>query len=200
MKADQSTADAAALLRRMGRLERFSKQRTLWKGLHSALSDAKPYRALKSILTYFRRFRAVSVTVRLIGWIFAVLQTGALVLLTTAILSVLIPLTLLLSVMALLAAIPDSRKSLKLLSGLENTRAYVFFSAGRFGTEAARRLAAEERITVFVMQPFRVTDLQKRRFFLNLRADGERFFYIRHHFYPKLRRKILKKSNTVLVF
>jgi hypothetical protein len=141
---------------------------------------------------------------RITGWLLTLLQTGALVLLTTLVFFILLPILLLGGLGTLLVALLDTRRRLRALrSALSGKRVFVFFSPlGDFGAQHVHALSQDEQTLVLAVSPhwFSPTYLGRSRFFVNARRDGDRIFVIRRYFFFAVRRSLLDPDQTVLVF
>lgn len=195
---------AAEQLARAARLRRMSLRRGFFQDARESLMQARPYRLWQSILADFRRFRMISLIVRLTAWVFTVVQTGALVLLTTAVFFVLLPLLGLALGVALLTALMDTRRSLRRMRRqLENRRVYVFFLAdGGFGEGNALCFSQRADAAVLVVSPLWVSPrgLGRRKPYLNVRQEGAHLYLVRRYFFLSLRKKLLRPGQTVLVY
>ena len=196
-------ATVSGLLRQMERMHGFTKRSGPWQDLRETVASARPYRLGMQALSYLRRLRTVSLLLRLIGWIFAFLQTGTLVILSTAILFVLLPL-LLLSLMGLLVfTLLDMGKSLKRLkSALDGKRVTVFFSLGRVARCTARELACDPKTAVMIVSPFWLSGAGTpcHRLFLNLYRDRDGILWVRRYCYLSLKRRLPETTELSLIF
>lgn len=195
---------AAEQLKRVLRLRQMSKCRSCIQDIREALLQARPYRLWLSVWTYIRRLRAISLLLRLIGWILTALQAGTLVLLTAAVLFAVLPVLAALAAGILLAALLDTRQSLRRIQKrLDSRYVYVFFgSGGQFGEGNIRELSKMQNTAVLVVSPFWISSkgLGKSRFYLNLRQESEHLYLIRRYFYFSLRKRVLKPTSTALVY
>ncbi len=184
-------------------LYRKSRLKSTFRDVLSSVRRARPYRFWQTCLSYFRRFRMISLIVRVVGYLFALLQTGTLVLLTTALFFVLLPLLLLSVGGMLLVAFLDMRKSGKKLKRLiGDKRVYVFFAAGRFGMAHAMELAQDDGTVCVAVSPYWISSEGQlnSRFYLNVRRESPNCFTVRRYFYFYIRKKILSPSGTVLIY
>ena len=185
-------------------MQTMSHRKGFLQDARETLFQARPYRLWQSILGYVRKFRMISFLLRLTGWILTILQTGALVLLTTAIFFVILPLLTAVLAGLMLTALLDTRHSLRAIRPrLSGKQVYVFFGeTGAFREAEARALANEENTAVLIVSPHWVISrgIGKRRFYVNVRQEGNQLFLIRRYFYFTLRKRVLKKENTVLVY
>ena len=181
-----------------------SERRSFFQDAKETLLHARPYRLWQSVITYFRHFRMISFLLRLVGWIVTFLQTGALVLLTTAILFVILPLIVAFAAGIVLTALLDTRNSLRRLrKQLSGRRVYVFFGIpGDFGVKSIREFAAGENTAVLVISPFWLSakGLNKRYYYVNIRRESKHLFLVRRYFFFPIRKKLLDPQNTVYVY
>lgn len=186
------------------RLRQMSKSRGFFQDARETLLQARPYRLWQSILAYIRRFRMISFLLRLIGWILTILQTGALVLLTTAVFFVILPVLAAFVAGVLLTALLDTRRSLRRMQKqLSDRRVYVFFGTeGPFGEGNVRELSERPDSAVLVVSPFWVSPkgLGKAGFYVNVRQESDHLYLIRRYFYFSLRKKVLKPADSALVY
>lgn len=199
----QNALTAETLLRIANENRKISKRNGAFGDLREALIRARPYRLWKQLLVYLRRIRMISILIRVVSVIFSVLQAGTLVILTTAVLFILLPILLLLLTLGTVAALVDRRRSLRILEReLTDKRVYVFFCIrGGFGEENARSLARSGDVAVLVVSPHWIspTAFGSRRPFVNLRREEESLFLIRRYFYFSVRKR-LDPSRLTLVF
>lgn len=203
-QTEKNTSPAPAdVLKEIVRTYRKSQRKSLLRDVWASVKEARPYRFWQRILTYVRRFRMISFVVRILGYLFAILQTGTLVLLTTALFFIILPILTAVAAVLLTMAFLDVRKSRKRMEReIGERRVYVFFNLGNFGAETAAALAkGEDRICLSV-SPYWLTAEGHRgnRFYLNVRREDEHFFLIRRYFFFHIRKKLLKSDRTVLVY
>ena len=86
--------------------------------LYRQVTSAPFYTQWKSFLAYVRRFRAVTYAVRIFTLIMGFLETGALVLLSTAFFLIILPIFLALMVGILITARIESGRTNKMLSSI----------------------------------------------------------------------------------
>ncbi len=178
-------------------------RRGVFQDLRETLTRARPYRLWKQMLVYLRRIRMISIALRVISFLFSILQTGALVLLTTAVFFILLPLLLLFFLLTAIAALLDRNRSIRLLEReLSKKRVYVFFGIqGDFGRQNAHALASCKENAVIVISPYWVSGkgFGRKAPFLNLRRDSPSLFFVRRYFYFSIRKR-LDPDRLVLIF
>ena len=180
-----------------------SRRSGFFRDVLTSVRQAKPFRFWKRLIAYFRRLRMISFLFRVIGAAFAFLQTGTLVLLTTALLFVLLPLFLVVSVGILSVSFLGMRKSRKQLEHvIADGRVYVFFALGEFGSSAAVELSQTSDLVCLAVSPHWISPetAYSNRFYLNIRYETQRFYTVRRYFYFYLRKKLLKPQKTTLIY
>lgn len=205
MASDDTAKQARAQLASADRKRRFSSRHSALSDIFKTVTETSPYRLWKEFLAAFRRFRTVTVLLRLSGWILAALQTGTLLILSTAVFFVLLPLVGVLSVLLFLIAFLDRRRSKKRLQAelADSREVCVFFSTGKVTACTARELAAEKERVVLIVSPFwfsgRGTDGARACYYANLRMESERIFLIRRYFFFSARR-MLGDRRVALIY
>ena len=182
---------------------RKSQQKSILGDALTTLREARPWRIWQRILSYFRRARAISFFFRAIGWILTILRTGTLLILTTVLFFILLPILLSAAVGFLLAAFLDMKKSLsKLQKAIGERRVWVFFSVGRFGYASAAQVAKEKNRLCLIVSPhwIRARGNGSRKFYLNLREESENCYLVRRYFYIRLKKKLLRSDNLALIY
>ena len=193
----------AEILQKTLDVYRKSQQKSILGDALTTLREARPWRIWQRILSYFRRARAISFFFRTVGWILTVLRTGTLLLLTTVLFFILLPVLFSVAVGFLLAAFLDMKKSLsKLQKAIGERHVWVFFSIGKFGFENAMREAEGESRLCLIVSPHWISAKgnESRKFYLNLRAESENCYLVRRYFYLHLRKKLLDSDRLTLVY
>ena len=182
---------------------RKSHQKSIFRDLITSVKEARPWRIWQSILSYFRRARAISFLFRVIGWIFTLLRTGTLIILTTVLFFIILPIVITVAIGFLLAAFLDMKKSLsELQKTIGERHVWVFFSVGEFGWKNALAQASEENYLCLIVSPHWISSVgnNSKKFYLNLRAESRNCYLVRRYFYIRLQKKLLKSDNTVLIY
>lgn len=151
-------------------------------------------------LTLFRRIRIVTILWRVLTLLFTLLQTGTLVILSTVILLVLLPLTVVLMLGILITAAVESRRSNRyLLHTLADRNVCVLFAPDTnppFFAAHAKKLT-EEGFAVIVVSPYLLSSRgidgisKKRGFYSTLRCDAPSIYLVRRYYFFSLRRHVL---------
>ena len=121
---------------------------------YDLFTHARLYAQWKNLLAYIRRFRMIAFLLRILTVLLTVVETGALVLLTTAVFLVILPIATAWMIGILLTALLESRRTNRALLKLtEGARGYVLFlprGDHAFFLSNAKALASED-CAVFVI-------------------------------------------------
>ena len=196
---------AERLLREAAEHREIASRRNAVSDLFLSANRTGVVRLWMAVLTFLRRFRMLRLILRTVQWLFMLLEAGTLIVLTTAIFFVLLPL-LAAGIAALLPiALADRRQSRKRLSAaLADSRGAVFlFAPGAVAYQTAVTLAAGHGYTVLLVSPYRIsprrTDGAPGQFFLNLRREADGVFLIRRSFYF-CARKLADEGRTAVIY
>lgn len=200
------TRRAEELLRRASENRRMTAHRSFLGYLRSTVTSAPLYAQGQRLLAYLRRLRTVTLLVRLLTLLWSLLQTGALVLLGTALLLVLLPAAAALLGGVLLAAYLESRRSNRFLrERLSNTRVTVLFLPPEEapGALATARAIAERGSTVLAVSPYLLSSrspFRKGGFYCTLRREEAGVFLIRKYYFFSLRKHVLSHAEVTLLY
>ena len=173
--------------------------------LHSLVTEAPLYVQVNRFLRYVRRFRTVTLVLRLIGIAAAILQTGTLVLLGTALFLVLLPLGGAFLLGLLLTALLESRRSNRFLqerlAGRQVTVLFLSSEKSPFFRANLRDLKARGQ-AVIAVSPFLISSegLRKGRFYCTLREEEKDVFLVRKYYFFSLRKHVLSKTRLTLLY
>lgn len=163
------------------------------------------YSHWQNLLSLIRRFRTVAFLLRMLTVIVTVVETGALVLLTTALFLVILPLGAALMLGILLTALLESRRSNRLLrTQVTGKRVYVLFlhtAENAFLWQNAKSLANDGN-TVIVVSPYWISSkgLQKGNFYATFRRESKGIYLIRRYYFFSLRKHVLKDADTAFLY
>lgn len=181
------------------------KHRTLFGFLYGALTQTPIYAHWQHLLAYLRRFRTFVFIARVLTVLLGALQTGALVILSTAILLVLLPISLFLTVTVLLIARIRSRQANRRLHALIGIRSVciLFLSASHnpFLAQNARSLAEDGRV-VIVVSPYWISakGVSKGKFYATFREESPQIFLVRRYYFFHLRRHVLADKAVAYLY
>ena len=171
--------------------------------LLSMLRQSTAYRGWMRLLTYFRRFRLVSVIIRVATSLVTVIETSALLIVAATVFIVTLPLLLAASLITAVAVvISGSRCNRRLAPLMLDKQIFVFFptSSPRCGgvlDATVRHLASDPANAVFAVSPhFISSELfgQQEPYFIQRQA-AENVFYVRKYYFFMLRRGVLSHAD-----
>ena len=173
--------------------------------LYDRLRATPLYLHWSHLLAAMRRFRAVALTLRILTFLFAALQTGTLVLLSATLLLLVLPLLLLSALGVLFSAALASRRANRCLSReLADRCVYVIFPPSlnsRFLHLHVTDLR-QRGYSVNVVSPylFSTTGLFKKGFYTTVRREDHSIFLVRRYYFFSLKRKVLAKRSIILQY
>ncbi len=173
---------------------------------YDVFRHAKFYTVWKSLLAYFRRIRLVAIIIKILSIALTVLQTGTLVLLSTLLFLVLLPILVALMLGILITALIESRKSNRWMAQeLTEKQIYILFLSKQenaFFQSNAVDLSQKEGNAVIVVSPYWISGagLASNRFFCTVRTDGARIFLVRRYYFFMLKKHILNHEKLIYVF
>lgn len=173
--------------------------------VYHGIVDAPLYERWKAFLAYLRRFRAVAVVLRVVTLFFAFLETGALVILGTALFLVILPLGGALMLGILLTALLETRRiNQRMRQVLTGKRVHVLFlPRGRADfLRAHARSLADAGEAVILVSPYWISSrgLNQKGFYFTLREEAPNLYLIRQYYFFSLKRKVLSRVPTVIVY
>lgn len=179
--------------------------RSLFTYLYDLLTHTSLYTKIHTATKYFRRFRAVSFTIKLLSILFTILETGALVLLSTIVFLIILPIAAALMLGFLITALLEAGKvNRRLSTELADQKIYVLFlrdtSKNRFLMQNARELATHG--TVLLVSPYWISSrgLYPRGFYCTVRWETSHILLVRRYYYFSLRNHVLKKLETAYLY
>jgi hypothetical protein len=177
--------------------------------LYDRIIHTSLYLHWKQLLSWLRRFRTVAFVLRTITIIFAILETGALVVLSTAVFLVILPLSVAFMLGILITAAIESLRSNRVMQkALQKRHVCVLFmphESGDFFAAHAKALATEG-YAVLIVSPYLIlskglSDTPRNRgFYCTLRRECENVYLIRRYYLFSLRRHVLKGCNVAYVY
>ncbi len=180
--------------------------RTSLSYAYATLRSASLYRHFQSVLSYVRRFRLITLCLRAVTLLLTILETGALVVFSTVLLLILLPLgTALMLGILLTAAIESKRKNHQMSAVTDQKRVYVLFledADNPFLASNARALAADPHAVVLVVSPYWISarGLTKGPFYCTVRAEFPRVYLVRRYYFLHLNRHILAHRKTAYLY
>ena len=191
------------------RHRRMTSHRSFLGHLWDTVTHTPLYSHWKYLLTCFRRFRAVTVTLRVLAILFAILETGTLVVLSTAVFLVILPLLIATMAGILITAAVESVRSNRILrKALQGRRVCILFMSDNptpFFARHARALASEG-FAVLVVSPYWIAAtpalnrLKKSGFYCTFRAEEKDLYLIRRYYFFSLRKNVLSECNVSYLY
>lgn len=171
--------------------------------LLSTLRQSTAYRGWMRLLTYFRRFRLVSVIIRVATSLVTIIETSALLIVAATVFIVTLPLLLAASLITAVAVMISGRRCNRRLEPLlRDKQMFVFFPTAtprRGGVLDATicQLSADPRNAIFAVSPHLISsELLGRRepYFIQCQV-AENVYYVRKYYFFMLRRGVLSHAS-----
>ena len=203
---EKSKTDPSLLSERARQNRSMAKDASFFKYVLGNIRSAALYGHWLRVLAYFRRLRLVAIILRIAGILLTVLQTGALVLLTTVIFLIALPIFVSLMLGILLTALLESRKTNRVLSKLLcGKRIYILFAAEDptpFFIANAKDLALRPNAAVLIVSPFLLSSkgIFRKRFYCTARREAENIYTLRRYYFFNLRKKVLGDKETAYFY
>ncbi len=205
MNADRSNGSfgESDALKRAFAHQRLRHHNSFWSYLNTARRSAKLYAHWMRLVTVFRRFRLVTLILRLTAFVLSVLEAGALALLSALLLLFFLPILIFLSLGILLTVLWEApKKNREIASQIKEKQIHVLFwenESGEFFKANARSLAAQEGNAVIVISPFYLSSrgIRKRSpFYVTARMEEKDLFLVRRYYFFSLQKAVLSKEKT----
>ena len=204
---DRATLEESVgeLMQSAAQNSRMNKHRFFLGYLRGTVKSAPLYGHWQSFLTYLRRFRMLTLILRAVGLFLTILETGALVLLTTALFLVILPILSALMLGILVTAGVESRHSnTALKKSLKDRQMIVWFlrtDGGSFQWENARDLTRRGYV-VLLISPHWISPRGMRRlpFYCTFRQECTDVYLIRRYYFFSLRKHVLTRRNVIYVY
>lgn len=170
------------------------------------LRHARVYLLWKELLSYFRKFRLVAILIRVFTFLITILETGALVVFSTLLFLVLLPLLGAWMLGILLTALIEARKSNRVMQErLQEKKVYLLSLSKEenpFFSQNARALARDEKSAVLVLSPYWISGkgIDGNRFYCTVREDGENVYLVRKYYFFTLKKRVLADKELICVF
>ena len=180
----------------------FEQHRTLTEYLLARGKQTRLLHWLAAAWTVVKKFHTVAFIVRLVTLLFSILETGALVLISSAVLLILLPVFALLGMGCILvAALRSGQMNRKMRTLLANQTVYLLFPTAREQQDAkeeARELA--KQATVLIVSPdwFSARATKAGHFYFTATQDQPRIFWVRRYYFFSLKREVLSLCRAVI--
>ena len=183
--------------------QRFRHHSSFWSYLNTARRSAKLYTHWMRLVTVFRRFRLVTLILRITAFVLSVLEAGALALLSALLLLFFLPILIFLTLGILLTVLCEApRKNREIASQTNDKQIHVLFwesESGDFFQANARSLAAQEGNAVIVVSPFYLSPrgfFKHSPFYATVRMEEKDLFLVRRYYFFSLQKAVLSKQKT----
>ncbi len=182
------------------------EHRNAFSYVYTLLRTTTAWRRWNVLLTYLRRFRLLARLWEVAVLTLTVLETGALVVLTTALFLVLLPVLVIGGMSFLLSAWMESQKKNRALDRrTKGRRIYVLFMSdgeNPFLAENAKSLAADKDQVVVVVSPFWFSPkgLGDGAFFSTVREEWDGVYLVRKYYFFSLKKHVLDQRETAYLY
>ncbi len=201
-EATQKSSDdrVAALQHEALRHRKLTGHRFFLGYAYALLREAPLYRQWQSLLAYIRKFRTIAFVLRIVSILFTVIETGALVILSTLLFLVLLPIGTALMLGILLTALLESRKTNRTLGArIAKKPCSVLFlsrSDNPFLEKNALDLASRGH-TVLIISPYWITPrgLHRGKFYCTARREANGIYLVRRYYFFSLRKHVLSRTD-----
>lgn len=184
------------------------------KMLYAIVKNSSFYEILTRSLTLFRGFRIITYVASVIGYIIALIGTGALLLVYISFLAVILLIFFIILLNTVILAAAERKRAdlyFERLCGFE--KIYIFFTprsqkydTTSFFTLYINELAEKDENAVLVVTSHLISgksfDGNTGKGYLTFRRDRKNVYMLRQHYYFSFKKKILPKieSKTTLIF
>lgn len=177
-----------------------------------AVTSTRGYEIWDEILTFARRFRLISATLRIGTLIMSALEAGAVFLLAAGILLAFSPALLLLTLAATIDSVISGSRADALVSRITKNKrlAFIFPPRGALGEDRflsynAKTLSSSIRCTVFVVSPYLFSSrgIGGHGQYTSVRCESEGVYIIRRQAYFRLRRRhprLFEDRGTMFIY
>ena len=160
------------------------------------------YGVWRSTLSYVRKIRVVTIVIRISTIVLTAVQAGALVLLSTVLFLIVIPILSAFMLGVLITAQLESRKSNRYLARkLAGKKVYVLFLSKQenpFFRANTELLAREPTSAVIIVSPYWLAGkgLRGKRFYCTMRRESSCVFLVRRYYFFRLKKEVLTPNTT----
>lgn len=170
-----------------------------------SLKRTPTYSRWDRFLLCFRRLRVISVSFRIMTYIFAFVQTSAALILLFSIMIVALPSFLIISAITVFATLIESYRSNRTVERLlREKKGYVFlalsanaFEEGSFFRSNVEEFSRDTRALVIVVSPFLFSSrgLYGNTPFISAKSENHSILIVRKNYFYSLRKKVLNKHH-----
>lgn len=191
---------------------RLSESQSFFSFFIGLIQASKFFRLWERGVKYFRRFRLVTATLRLLPWILLFISTHTLLYAAAVAVAILCPI-LAVAILSLLASTPLRYREVnrRMASKVKTGTVYVLFPerSKEFGKETfwhanLRDLASGDHALVVVVSPFLFSSrgLYGNRPYVHMREERGNVFLVRRHYFFSLRKHVLltQAKRLILIY
>ncbi len=172
--------------------------------IFSVIKNTSVFKVYKKIINVVRRYTFITTSLKVASFIFALLETGAVLILSASALIITVPLSLLLSQLFVFLTFFARKKSLdKCKKYICEKNVTIFFPNSRYAFDKRAyfyglvKEEAEKRDSyVIIVSPYSFDRIglggSKKQYYI-YRTDGERILLIRKHYYFALKSQVIFK-------
>lgn len=168
------------------------------------------YKTAERLTGYFSKFRLVSLTLKIFGFVTIAVETSAFIFALIVVLALILPpVALFLPIILLCSAsrFASDTKALKKRIGGKATIVFFMTRQHHFGDDSffyRNTLELSKRgyfviaVSPFILSPKGLTSSKK--FFLNVREEADSLFVIRQQYFFYIKKKLLKNFNQRIIY
>lgn len=168
------------------------------------------YKLIKRLANYFSKFRLISLTLRIFGYIAIAIETSAFIFIFITVLTFLLPpLVVGFLVILICSASRLYHDSKQISQDAANKKIIVYFPARQypFMKDSFFRRSALElsqkgycviAVSPFIVSPKGITETKK--YYLNVKKEADGIFIIRQHYFFYIKRKFFQKHKNRLIY
>ena len=207
--SEQKNSSHRLLLGDIAMKAQLSKKKSFLSYLFGSFKLKSVYSLYRRLVFVVRKYTFVTTTLKILTFILGIIQSGAIIILFTGTLTVLLPVTLIFSYSAAVFTLIFSKSLTKRVKSMMNGRKItVFFPTSRKAFEKdsyfrkmVRDVSADEKSLSVIVSPYAVSPIgisNKKGFYLAMRRESERIIIIRtHYFFIFKKRALLPHSKDV---
>lgn len=181
-----------------------SRQKSFFAYVWFFVRKASVFRYWQKGLAYFRRFRLIAVSLRIASAVLAFLETGALVILTTAVFLIVLPFLGALMLGILITALLEFRRTDRhLLQLSEGKGVYVLFMTDAPSAFFAQNVASlAKKGIVLIVSPHLILShgIVKGQFYCTARQECKNVYLIRRYYFFHVKKKLLPLCRTAMLY
>ncbi|MBQ7335357.1 MAG: hypothetical protein IJW92_02655 [Clostridia bacterium] len=204
MEAENTTAKTRAneVLQNAADHRRMVLRHSFFSYARATFRETGFYALWQRGLGYFRSFRVITVLIKILATVITVVETGALVLLSTVLFLIVLPLLIALMLGILLTALLESRRTNRMLKAeTDGKRVDVLFLPTQDSTFFKGNItsrAADPNCAVIVVSPhwLKTRGLNPGKFYCTARKEAPHVYLVRRYYFFSLKKRVLSQCET----